>query len=120
MTPSISTTYDTTLDAVIIRFPDTVTEGQMRQWAAALPGRLAPLGRNSSSMLLDTNRHQFESMECLRLLRSALESSHVRRAIRRVAFVQPVSFRIPGVVSAEEAYFSTVEDACTALTRDAW
>ena len=120
MTTDIAMTYDTTLCAVIVRFPDTVTEDQMRKWVATLPGHLAVLEGNSSSMLLDTNRHQFESMECLRLLRCALESAQVRKAIRRVAFVQPESFRLPAVVSAEEAYFSTFQDACIALTNDEW
>ncbi len=116
MPSQISTKYDKHLDCVVVQFPSYVTEIQIRDW---IPEFLESLVQNelaASDLLLDTNRHNFENTYCLKLLRETLTGNPVvLRALARVAFVQPLSVRVPTVVSNTEAYFCEFDDALEAL-----
>jgi hypothetical protein len=116
MQEQISTNYDRHLDCVIVRFPDYVTERQIRSWIPDFLNILEVNELKESDLLLDTNRHNFENIQCLMLLRETLTTEPaVQHAIRRAAFVQPPSVREPIVVSDAEAYFCEVKDAQAAL-----
>ncbi|WP_420555727.1 hypothetical protein [Roseovarius sp.] len=118
MNEEISTLYDSHLDCVVVRFPSHVTERQLRKWTSDLHGVLLADQVVESDLLMDTNRHDFENTNCLKLLRDTLMNDKVvLRAIRRVAFVQPKAIREPHVVSDTEAYFCTFEDAQNALRK---
>lgn len=104
----ISTKYEKHLDCVVVRFPKHVTESQIRKWK---PEFLEVLIQNelvASDLLLDTNRHDFENINCLRLLHETLTGDPVvRQALTRVAFVQPLSVREPTVVSRQKHIFAS-------------
>lgn len=65
--------------------------------------------------MLDTNRHHFESIACLKLLRDGLGDAQISNRVLRLAAVQPTQYREPGVVGPNEAYFSDIDDAYTWL-----
>ena len=63
-------------------------------------------------MLIDTNKHEFESIQCLKLLREFFTTNVVIQTnVGKVAFVQPKNYRGPHVVSEIEAYFESTEEA---------
>ncbi len=66
------------------------------------------------ALLLDTNKHQFESIECLKFLRDLISNEVIHR-LSSVAFVQPREYRTPEVPSSTEGYFDNFEDAYTWL-----
>lgn len=63
-------------------------------------------------LLFDSHRHDFESVECLQWLRAFFTTeARIRSQVNRVAFVRPAQYRVPEIVSDEEAYFVHVADA---------
>lgn len=111
--PVIDTAFDDFLNAFIVRFPEYITLTALEVWAQAFRAKLQQ--RNTPKgigLLLDTNRHHFESIACLQFIRSFLQQiCRMEDGVYRVAFVQPIQYRIPEVVSGQEAYFSTLEQA---------
>jgi Ulp1 family protease len=68
--------------------------------------------------LLDTNTHDFESIECLKWLNDFFRKElNIAATIRRVAFVQPKKYRNPEIINASVAYFEKVKDAREWLKR---
>ena len=94
----------------VVTFPDYISLESMKNWGFKIKSNI--VGGKGLSLLIDTNSHNFESMECLKWLRDFLsEETSGSQAIDRVAFVQPVTYRIPEVVSDCEAYFSDIDSA---------
>ena len=92
-------------DCYVSRFPDYVTLEQLRNWGVKIKKELEKGGRYN--LLIDTNAHNFESVECLKWLGEFLMlDSIVSQNIDSVAFVQPEVYRSPEVVSDREAYFT--------------
>lgn len=113
----INTKYCQDIESYLARFPKWVSLGALKAWGSELTlelqARSGPAG-----LLLDTNCHDFESIDCLKWLREFLtEAPAVRSRINRVAFVQPIQYRTPEVVSESEAYFTTVKEAYQWLTQ---
>ena len=102
----VETSFDSGLNAYIIRMPPYVTFDQLAEWGRELRKRVDERpGQATFALLLDTNQHNFESVACLQYLRDTL-SSLTAVGLSKVAFVQPMRYGIPEVASAEEAYFS--------------
>ncbi len=112
MCSQISTEFRQELRAVIVRFPDPVTLKQISEWIPRFVTILEENEPNCTNLLLDTTRHNFEHIECLRLLKTTLTMEPVvLRNLKTVAFVQPKYVREPIRVSTREAYFASFEDA---------
>ena len=109
----IETTFDNDINAFIVRMPDHIALEELNRWRKEFLQSLGEgAGDDKAGLLLDTNKHQFESIECLKLLRDLLSSERqIEHCIGRVAFVQPGHYREPELSSSTEAYFSRFEDA---------
>lgn len=107
----IRTEFDAYINSYIVTFPGFVTLKALQTWGSEF---LAELGRrpDPSGLLLDSNAHAFESIECLKWLNVFFnEELKIAAAIRRVAFVQPITYRSPEVISESVAFFEKVQDA---------
>lgn len=107
----IQTRFDVDLNAFIVEFPVFVTLGYLTEWGQVFLSELERLD-SDAALVLDTNQHEFESVECLRWLRIFLASEPIIKSrVSRVAFIQPPKYRPPEVVSNVEGYFSNMEEA---------
>lgn len=107
----IQTRFDSGLDAYVVNFPEFVTLNCLRRWGEAFLLELEAHADNVA-LLLDTNQHDFESVECLKWLRTFLKYEPIIEAmIYRVAFISPPEYRHPEVVSKREAYFTNTKGA---------
>lgn len=111
--------FDQELNAIIVNMPKVITLDILKKWRKIFLELLVKRHANKKVALsLDTNRHDFESIECIKLLRELLSKNmHVNQSISRIAFVQPVNYREPEIVNSTEAYFSQAEDAQEWLKR---
>ncbi len=92
-------------DCYVVMFPDHITLESMKSWGVEFKNKLN--GKSGLSLLLNTNSHNFESVECLKWLREFLTQEQVlTQAINKVAFVQPGTYRATEVISDSEAYFN--------------
>lgn len=97
-------------DCYVVTFPDYIFLESMKNWGSEIKQKLD--GGKGLSMLVDTNSHNFESVECLKWFREFLtQEDVVTQAISKVAFVQPETYRAPEVVSDHEAYFADINSA---------
>lgn len=107
----IQTHVDVDLNAFIAEFPVFTTLECLHEWGKGLLSELEHC-EYTVALLVDTNEHKFESVACLKWLRTFLvDEPIVKSIVSRVAFVQPAEYRRPEVVSDVEAYFSNIEDA---------
>lgn len=82
----------------------------MKSWGVEFKNKLN--GKSGLCLLLDTNSHDFESVECLKWLREFLTQEKVlTQAIIKVAFVQPETYRASEVISDSVAYFNDSDSA---------
>lgn len=108
----VSTTFDTSINAYIVRMPEYITLEVLNLWKKEFLLSLDERKSEKSALLLDTNRHQFESIECLKLLKDLLSNeSRIKHCISRFAGVGPKQYREPEVISSREVYFSRFEEA---------
>lgn len=115
----IETTFDAEVDSFIVRMPENITLNALKVWHDKFMTLLRERVENGKvSILLDTNKHKFESIECLKLLRKLLNDEPlIKTSISKIAFVAPKQYREPEVVSTEEAYFLHFEDALNWLRK---
>lgn len=107
----IQTRFDAGLDAFVVEFPEFVTLNYLRQWGESFLLELEGHS-NDVALLIDTNQHNFESVDCLKWLRTFLMGEPTAKSnICRVAFIQPPEYRRPEVVNDEEAYFTSTKEA---------
>lgn len=108
----IQTRFDVELNAFIVEFPAFVTLESLHDWGKVFISELQNHGYGAA-LVIDTNQHNFESVECLMWLRMFLVGEPlVRSNVTRAAFVQPSEYRRPEVVSGVEGYFSSMDEAC--------
>ena len=94
----------------MIIFPNYITLESLMTWGIIIKNKIA--GNTGLTLLIDTNSHNLESVECLKWLRNFLTKEiAVSQAIDKVAFIQPVIYRAPGIMSQREAYFSDINSA---------
>ena len=96
--------------AYVVRLPDKITLTSLKIWGEEL-FRAATASPTAITLLIDSNTHDFESIEAMRYLRDLLSTEPVASRLARVAFVAQARFRQAEVVSAQEAYFNNIEDA---------
>lgn len=110
---TIKTTYDHDSGAFIVRLPEYTTFAELEFWGENFQRIVLKQENNhKSGLVLDTNSHNFESVACLKFLQNFLKKmTQLDRGINKIAFVQPIQYRQPQIVSSNEAYFSTFEDA---------
>ena len=111
MPDNISMKYDTDLNAFIVRMPAEIFFDQLRDWRKqvfiSLESGSVP---DKFSILLDTNLHRFESIDCLRLIRHLLSNEIIHR-IAFAAFVKPANVPVPESEHPQERYFDDYESA---------
>ena len=112
MSTRIDTRYDDEIGAFVVRMPEFIVFNELKQWKAEFLSYLSKIeGQEKAAVLIDTNTHQFESIECLKLLREIFSEPKVIRCISKAAFVGPSQYRKPEIVSSSEGYFSSYTDA---------
>lgn len=112
MSSNITTKYDDEINAFVVRMPDFITFSDLSQWKADFLLALNGINeQNKAAILIDTNSHQFESIDCLKLLRELSREPKVSRCISRAAFVGPSEYREPEIIDDAEGYFSNFEEA---------
>ena len=108
----IAMAFEPGLGGFTARMPERVTLAAIEEWGLQFVAALAALPDGDRvCLLLDSNRHDFESIACARRLRTILEKTVVSERCERVAFVVPRSHREPHIASYKEAYFSAVREA---------
>ena len=105
MNHPITMRYDEALRAYLISMPDYVSLADIEDLQNRLFSSFISLKEGQCALLIDTNKHDFESIACLKALRDLLESPPVSSNCIRVAFVQPRQYREAQIVSDQEAYF---------------
>ncbi len=114
----VQTTFDDSINVFIVSMPSYIDLEELNIWSQHFLKNLEKRAEKVG-LLLDTNLHEFESVECLKFLRQFLaKESLIKSRISRVAFVQPLKYRQPEIVSDIEAYFSNVEEAHKWLNSD--
>ena len=93
--------------------PDFVTLKMIEEWKVRFEQKLKSFpNSNNCALLLDTGKHNFESIQCLKFLREYLaDDSLVKSCVTRAALVAPAKFMIPVVKSESEAYFDNIDVA---------
>ena len=93
--------------------PEHVTLNELRVWSQEFLEALGErAGKEKVALLMETYRHQFESIERLKFLRNFLSNEwRIKSCISKAAFVQPRQNREPEVASPKEAYFSVFTEA---------
>ena len=110
MTKQIISKYDGELEAIIVRMTDNISLSALEEWQENFLELVHERsGSKKLAVLLDTNKHQFESIECLKLLHNLFSNNlQFKRSVSRVAFVSPRQYREPEVVSQMEGYFENM------------
>ncbi len=105
--------FDKKINGYLIIMPNFVTVKMIEQWKKQFDKELKIAQNNSHySLLIDTNKHKFESIQCLKSLRDYLSYlSDSQNNLVRAAFVSPPNFRTPQITSEFEAYFDDYEKA---------
>ena len=102
--------YDSIVNAFIVKMPEYINYDALEVWKSELLLSLSKV-ENQIALLIDINRHNFESIECLKLLRNMFDESIVKEKVLKTAFVCPKKYKESEVVSNEEAYFEKFNDA---------
>jgi carboxypeptidase C (cathepsin A) len=64
------------------------------------------------NLLVDTNKHNFESIQCLKNLREYLTKNPALKSnCKKAAFVSPAKYMTPKIESETVAYFDNLEQA---------
>jgi len=99
---SIEIHYDEKIDGYVISMPDFISLEILEEWQERFNIELSSKMDDAPfKLLLDSNKHDFESIQCLKILRDYL--SELREVIDRVAFVAPANFVEPHIESESEA-----------------
>ncbi len=113
MKHSIHIDFDPHINGYLITMPESISLSAIEEWKVRFNQELKSVSHHQAIiMLIDTNQHQFESVQCLKSLRDFFSTSPVIQSNGvKVAFVQPENFMQPHVKSASEAYFTDYKKA---------
>lgn len=113
MTDGIQVKFDEKLKGYIVSMPDFISLGAIEEWKDRFDNDFKSIPTGQDVMLLiDSNQHQFESIQCLKSLREFFANNSVIQTNNvKVAFVQPANFVEPQIKSEREAYFESFEEA---------
>jgi len=110
---NIQTKYDKLIKGYVVSMPESISLVAIEEWKESIGTDLRLLPNNQKVvMLIDTNKHQFESIKCLKILRELFTNNEVLQSNGvKAAFVQPQSHMEPHIKSEHEAYFDNVSSA---------
>ena len=113
MTGRIQVKFDEKLKGYIVSMPDFISLSAIEEWKDRFDIDLISIPSDQQArLLIDTNQHQFESIQCLKSLREFFANNSVIQSNGvKVAFVQPANFVEPQIRSEREAYFESFEEA---------
>ncbi len=113
MEDRIKINYDKRINGYVVTMPDFVTLEMIEEWKDRFDQKLKTIRKSDNlSLLFDTNKHNFESIQCLKSLREYLTGNTlIRSSISKSAFVAPAKYMTPTIKSKVEAYFDNLEQA---------
>jgi hypothetical protein len=105
--------FDIRINGYVVTMPDFVTLDMIEEWKDRFDRELQSIrSSNKLALLFDTNKHNFESIQCLKILREYLTDNKVlKSSFSRAALVAPAKFMAPNIKSEVEAYFDNTEEA---------
>ena len=116
MKEHIQVRFDERISGYVISMPEFICLNAIEQWIDEFGKELSTLPQGSRiALLIDTNLHQFESIQCLKRMREFLTTNKQVMSASHVvvAFVAPASYIEVHIKSESEseAYFETRPDA---------
>ena len=112
MNMKINTTFDNSINSFVVRMPKEITFEALTLWEEVFLELLSKEEKcKNITCLVDTNKHKFESITSLKLLRDILSKIEMQYGFVSLAFVQPEAYRKPSIVSSKEGYFICFKDA---------
>lgn len=114
MQDRIQTQFDEKINGYVVSMPEHISLEAIEEWKQSISSCLESLSKGQQVVLLvDTNMHQFESIQCLQGIRGVFVTNPVIQSNGvTVAFVQPYEYMKPHIKSENEAYF---DDCSTAF-----
>jgi hypothetical protein len=112
MSNNIQVLYNEKISGHVIQISEFVSLNALEEWKkrVGLDLKSLPFGQRVV-MLMDTNRHEFESLQYLKKLRDFFTTNVVIQSNGiKVASVQPKIYLEPHIISKVEAYFESVEE----------
>jgi hypothetical protein len=105
--------FDIKINGYVVTMPDFVTLDMIEEWKVRFDRELKTIrSSNKFALIFDTNKHNFESIQCLKILREYLTDNKVlKSSFSRAALVAPAKFMAPNIKSEVEAYFDNFEEA---------
>lgn len=119
MNQEIDIYFDDGIFGYVVRLPDLTT---MKMLVKAKNDLTNLLLKNTHidrfSLLLDTGKHEFESIACLKFLRSLLSIPLIAENCIKYASVAPVNYFPSEFISDQEASFNDFNEAYRWLNRN--
>ncbi len=107
----IHTSYRRDIKSHVVSLPSGVSHNALKKWSREFIRELQ-LRPGKAGLLFNAGDHDFESIDCLKLLKDLFTKNRaIKKSINRVAFVQPIQYRNPEVVSDLVAYISAEQKA---------
>ncbi len=105
--------FDEKINGYVITMTDFVSLAAIEEWKKRFDIELKSIPFSQKIvMLIDTGKHEFESIQCLKSLREFFTTNSVIQSNGvKAAFVQPKNYIEPHVKSEFEAYFEKSDDA---------
>lgn len=113
MKEKIQFKYEAEIQGYIIAMPEIIHMSSIDEWIAGFSLELASFPPEKRVvMLVNTNQHNFESIQCLKTLRMFFYDNPIFLSNGvTVAFVAPEKYVKPHIESEVEAYFDCCEQA---------
>jgi len=119
MNKGIKISFDESINSYIIKFPDLVELGALKKAKTDFNKLLTKNSqRHKFSLLFDTGAHEFESIECLKYVRTFLSIQPLIENCHKFASVVPESFTKAEVKSDKEASFNNYSEAYCWLSQN--
>jgi len=109
----IQTQFDEKINGYVVSMPEYISLEAIEEWKKSMSYDFESLSEGQQAVILmDTNMHQFESIQCLKSIREFFVTNPVVQSNGvTVAFVQPNEYIKPHIKSVNEAYFDNCSDA---------
>lgn len=113
MQHNIQTKFDESINGYVVSMPELISYEAIEEWKESIGVDLKLLPNDQKVIILvDTNMHQFESIQCLKSIREFFINNEVIQTNGvKAAFVQPKNHMEPHIKSEFEAYFDNRSSA---------
>jgi len=113
MNGNIQVSYDDKISGYVVRMPEFVSLRAIEEWRKNFSFEFKSLPSSQRVIvLIDTNRHEFESIQCLKSLRDFFTTNaEIKSNGVKTAFVQPGNIMDPHIKSDIEGYFENYDEA---------